>query len=213
MKQKDIFLKTEADAWFSRNSETLENSDFAADPINKLILGLGPQRTETQDPCKILEVGCGEGWRLSWIKQQISADVYGIEPSGKAIDKALERNIKAVLGTADKLPYEDGMFDILIFGFCLYLCDREDLFKIAQEADRVLKSNAWLIIHDFHTIESSLSPYHHKPGIFTHKMDFRKLFDWHPSYQCHSYELRHHITDESKNWGALSLLRKRSSRA
>lgn len=216
MKQKDVFLQSEADAWFSRNSESANNRDFTTDPICQLIMELGPQRTGNQDQCKLLEVGCGEGRRLSWIKQQISADVYGIEPSGKAVEKALELTVNAAQGTADKLPYDDGMFDILVFGFCLYLCDIDDLFKIAYEADRVLKSEGWLIIHDFHADMSRLIPYHHKPGIFSHKMDFAKLFDWHPSYHCHSFKLCHHMTDaftdESNYWGALSLLRKCSIR-
>ena len=43
------------------------------------------------------------------------------------------------IGTAEKLPFEENYFDILIFGFCLYLTDSEDLFKISSEAYRVTK--------------------------------------------------------------------------
>ena len=45
------------------------------------------------------------------------------------------------MGTADKLPFEDQSVDILVYGFCLYLCDREDMFNIAAEANRVIKSS------------------------------------------------------------------------
>ena len=65
-------------------------------------------------------------------------ECYGIEPSFKAVETACTSGVNAVQGTADRLPYRDGLFDVVVFGFCLYLCDREDLFRIASEADRVL---------------------------------------------------------------------------
>jgi len=105
------------------------------------------------------------------------------------------------------------MFDIVVFGFCLYLCDREDLFRIAQEADRVLKPDGWLIIHDFFAKTPTRREYHHKPGLFSYKMDYRRLFDWHPAYTCFSDELNHHgrreFTDDPQEWVATSVLRKR----
>ena len=48
-------------------------------------------------------------------------------------------DVKLKIGTAEKLKFEDDKFDLIIFGFCLYLCDREDLIKIVDETNRVLK--------------------------------------------------------------------------
>jgi ubiquinone/menaquinone biosynthesis C-methylase UbiE len=140
--------------------------------------------------------------------------VFGIEPSKKAVAEAVKRGVVAVQGTADFLPYENKSFDILIFGFCLYLCDQHDLFKIAHEADRVLKDDAWLIINDFYYPGSVARDYHHKPGVQSHKMDYRKLFEWHPSYVCYSHQLQQHglheFCDDPQEWVSVSTMRKGS---
>ena len=74
---------------------------------------------------------------------------FGIDPSKKAIKIAQELGINAKVGTAEKLPFIDKEFDLIIFGFCLYLCDTNDLFKIAYEANRVSKVESWISIIDF----------------------------------------------------------------
>jgi len=163
---------------------------------------------------RVLEVGCGEAKRLQYLAQHFSLQACGIEPSAKAVALANQRGVEAIQGTADELPYEPESFDFVIFGFCLYLCDRTDLFRIANEADRVLKKDAWVIIHDFFATTPTSREYHHRPGIQSYKMDYRKLFDWHPDYTCVSHEIHAHggqvFTDESDEWVATSVIRKKS---
>ena len=48
--------------------------------------------------------------------------------------------------------------DLLIYGFCLYLCDRDYPFMIVAEAHRVLKPQAWLAILDFGLLIKALIP-------------------------------------------------------
>ena len=108
--------------------------------------------------------------------------------------------------------FPDGIFNIVVFGFCLYLCDREDLFKISFEANRVLKNQGWIIIQDFYTPMPLKRRYKHTKGIYSFKMDYRKLFDWHPHYECFSHEITHHskkeMTDDLQEWVSTSVLRK-----
>ncbi|MGB6911936.1 MAG: hypothetical protein WBE42_04170 [Pseudolabrys sp.] len=53
--------------------------------------------------------------------------------------------------TADDLSaFGPDTIDLLIYGWCLYLCDREDLFKIVTEGDRILKDSGYLVVYDFH---------------------------------------------------------------
>lgn len=85
----------------------------------------------------LLEVGCGEAKRLQWLQNNRSIECFGVELSTRAVELAVEVVMKATKGTADNLLF--GKFDFVIFGFFLYLCDREDFFRIALEADRVLK--------------------------------------------------------------------------
>jgi ubiquinone/menaquinone biosynthesis C-methylase UbiE len=161
---------------------------------------------------KTLEVGCADGTRLEWLKNNLNADCYGIEPSAQAVSAACAKGLNVQQGTADVLPFDDKSYDIVIFGFCLYLCDREDLFRIASEADRVLRSPGWLLILDFFSPMTRAKAYHHRPGVLSYKMDYRTLFNWHPDYECITHKLRHHgersFTDEQDEWVAVSILRK-----
>jgi ubiquinone/menaquinone biosynthesis C-methylase UbiE len=211
MSQKDIFLQSEGDAWYIRNQQALATRKLPdADPllceildIHNLCVGGG---------LRVLEIGCGDGTRLAWLKDNLNADCYGIEPSAQAVAVACAKGLNVQQGTADVLPFDDQSFDIVIFGFCLYLCDREDLFRIASAADRVLRAPGWLMILDFFSPMPRAKTYHHSPGVQSYKMDYRTLFNWHPDYACMTHKLRHHselgYTDEQDEWMAVSILRK-----
>ena len=140
--------------------------------------------------------------------------VAGVEPSRAAASAAVDRDLPVKVGTADHLDYEAGSFDFVVFGFCLYLCDPADLFRISAEADRVLKADGWIILHDFFAKSHLRNPYHHVEGLMSHKMDYHTLFSWHPHYSCYSHQITHHQTsslgDDEAEWVATSVMRKRS---
>lgn len=209
MKQKDIFLQSEGDAWFTRNQHGVARKKLPGDDVLlREILDLLP----VKNGLKVLEVGCGDGTRLAWLKHNLNADCYGIEPSAQAVAAARIKGINVEQGTADALPFNSSSFDIVIFGFCLYLCDREDLFNIASEADRVLRAPGWLMILDFYSSAPRAKAYHHRPSVQSYKMDYRTLFTWHPDYECMTHKVRHHgeqnYTDDPDEWVAVSILRK-----
>ncbi len=216
MTQKEIFLESEADAWLSRNYATLQARDFTRDPVVMALASL-PELSEKnpEKHIRILEIGCGSGHRLAHLQKYFPVDVEGIEPSQKAVDLSRSAGVSITRGTADSLPYQNSDFDIVIFGFCLYLCDRSDLFTIASEADRVLRDKGWLVIHDFYSPFPIQREYHHKGGIQSYKMDYRKLFDWHPAYTCTNHSILAHgkdiYTDDCNDWVATSVLRKQST--
>lgn len=209
MKQKNIFLESEGNAWFERNAKLMASRKLPeSDPLLVEILNLPTIEKGT----KILEIGCGEGGRLNWLRETYGFDCYGVEPSAQAVEVARGRGIAAHQGTAEQMPFDDKAFDIVMFGFCLYLCDREDLFRIAYEADRVLRNPGWLLILDFYSPAPVKREYHHRPGLSSYKMDYRTLFTWNPSYTNVSHKVRHHsesiYTDDTKEWVATSVLRK-----
>lgn len=207
-KQKDIFLQSEGDNWFKRNKETLKKTNLDTDYLFKEILCSSPI---TGHSLNVLEIGCGNGKRLLGLQQQ-GYKVIGIDPSKSAIDEAKANGIEAYVGTADTLSFSDEQFDILVFGFCLYLCDRDDLFKIAAEANRVLKKNGSLYILDFYAKNEIINDYHHLEGIKSYKMDYSKLFDWHPGYTLIKQSIGAHPdfkpTDDKNEWISISVLRK-----
>lgn len=211
--QKEIFWNEEGDAWFERNHLAIQNHEFGFDdPVIKAVLKILP--SIDNKVIKVLEIGCGEGKRLAWLANNLTLECHGVDPSQKAVNSARQVGVCAKRATADSLPYDSGVFDIAIFGFCLYLCDRDDLFRIASEANRVLKPDGWIIIQDFFSENPVRREYHHKKGLYSYKMNYRGLFDWHPSYTCFFHELIHHVTldytDNSQEWVAISILRKKS---
>ncbi len=177
--QKDVFLNSEGDSWYDRNATACsDQKNNSSDKILDLI------KQYKIEPENLLEIGCSDGWRLNLLSEQLNSQCFGIEPSAKAVKKGNSSNgtINIIQGTADNLPYEDNIFDLLIYGFCLYLCDREDLFKIVYEGDRVLRDGGHIIIQDFSPPQSYKNKYLHQSGIFSYKMDYSQIFLWNPDY-------------------------------
>ena len=110
------------------------------------------------------------------------------------------------------MPLADASVDVLIFGFCLYLCDRNDLFRIAAEAHRVLKPSSWLAILDFWSPVLTINQYHHKDGISSFKADLPAMFQWHPSYVITDHHMRDHgssvYTDDANECVTATILRR-----
>jgi SAM-dependent methyltransferase len=177
--QRQHFLDQEGDRWFDRNRAGLRSA--AADPVLAVLSELPPPR-------RLLEIGCADGWRLDHLRQRTGAECFGIEPSAVAVGEGTRvfPGLSLSQGTADRLPFGDGNFDVVVFGFCLYLCDPSDHFRIAAEADRVLADGGWLLVYDFHPPGAWRNPYAHRPGLHSYKMDFSRMFSWHPSYQVHA---------------------------
>jgi ubiquinone/menaquinone biosynthesis C-methylase UbiE len=174
--QKSEFLRGEGDAWFERNRGAF---DPRRDPVIAGLSELG------RSPRRVLEIGCADGVRLSLLRETFKSECCGIDPSIDAIRsaKSRDKDLDVSVGTADKLAFADSYFDLVIFGFCLYLCDVSDHFAIAREADRVLADGGVLVIYDFSSPITFKNKYSHKPGISSYKMDWAKMFTWHPSYR------------------------------
>lgn len=168
MKQSEAFLKGEAEQWFIRNREKLSPD---GDPVIAAIEGSGIK------PERLLEVGCSNGWRVKAMANRWDCKAYGIDPFFRQEIWNCRR------GTADNLSqFGPESFDLLIYGWCLYLCDREDLFKIATEGDRVLKHGGHLVVYDFHSYVPHKRKYKHLDGLFSYKMDHASLWLGNPGY-------------------------------
>jgi ubiquinone/menaquinone biosynthesis C-methylase UbiE len=211
--QKTIFLGGEGDQWFQRNKEACISTEKVPEKDTLLPHLLEVLGTFPPEECvSLLEIGCGLGGRLHFLQHHRSCTCYGIDPSHESINYAQNLGIAAYVGTADDLPFPEKMFDIVVFGFCLYLCDRDLLFKIAAEADRVLKTPGWLFVKDFYSKTHQAVHYHHKEGMFTYKMDCTTLFTWHPAYTLYSMHIRDHqkntYTDLPQEYVSTAILRK-----
>jgi len=178
--QKQAFLDSEGDRFYERNRNVLEptGESAAKDRV------LGAINAANFQPRSVLEIGCSNGWRIEALRKSRGAKCHGIDPSADAIrdGRALFPELALEQGTADALPFADNTFDLLIFGFCLYLCDRKDLFKIACESDRVLNDDGHIAILDFHPPFAYRNEYKHLAGMSSYKMNYATMFSWNPAY-------------------------------
>ena len=164
-RQKKVFCESEGDGWYERNRAVLVNEGTRVkdDPV---IASLSAHQILARS---ILEIGASNGWRLAALKTVYPAARFcGIEPSAQAVKDA-PAGLEIVQGTVDNLPWPEKTFDLVIFGFCLYLCDRDDLFRIAAEADRVLDDGGHIIIYDFHVPNSYRNAYSHYEGLHSYR--------------------------------------------
>jgi len=182
-RQKKVFLESEGDAYHRRNV-----GKYSPDELDRMAADdevIKALRALKIVPVDLLEVGCGAASRLECIRKAFGTNCHGIEPSQEAVLFARQSSpgIHVEQGVASEIPFEAGQFDTVVMGFCLYLCDREDLFKIAYEADRVLRDGGFLMVFDFVTAFPYANPYKHRPGLLSYKMDYSMLFRWNPAYR------------------------------
>lgn len=178
--QKEIFLSDEADAWFQRNKNAVSSKDLngtsriITDTLNLLEI----------KPVDILEIGCSNGYNLNFLHKEFGAKCCGIDPSAEAVNTGREEfsDLDIKVGTAENLEYATDSFDLIIFGFCLYLCDRGDLFRIACEADRCLRDNGYLVLIDFYPNSPFKNKYVHCSDVYSYKMRYAGMFLWNPEY-------------------------------
>ncbi len=191
MRQADIFLQSEGDAWFERNRDKLGERDPVAEAIEHL--GIKPKH--------VLEIGCSNGWRLAALRDKYGCQIYGVDPSRQACLEAAERRVPVVHSSAANLIVS-GQFDLLIYGFCLYVADPADWLRIAAEGDSVLADFGHIIIHDFFAEgEFFARNYRHRDSVMSYHFDFDKLWLAHPWYHTVGRQLY-------PNGEALTILKK-----
>jgi SAM-dependent methyltransferase len=89
---------------------------------------------------RVLDVGCGTGEQVRWIRS-MGLEVVGVEPAPgmRAAARELNPDIEIVDGTADALPFADGTFDLVISLEVLRYLAPEDRQSAYREMLRVLR--------------------------------------------------------------------------
>jgi ubiquinone/menaquinone biosynthesis C-methylase UbiE len=205
--QSTKWIQSEADAWHRRN---VKKSRFP-DPVIEAI------KQADIHPETVFEIGCGDGFRLAAMRDKMGCKVWGCDLSKEAIAHGLKvygdkdliigwREAKNLRG----VPTEG--FDMVIYGFCLYQCDPEELFTIVKEGDRILKDGGHLVVYDFSPDAPHAKAYAHEPILKTRKMDYAALWQAHPAYRLSQKVLfGHEPTDAeitSDNRVAVTILKK-----
>jgi ubiquinone/menaquinone biosynthesis C-methylase UbiE len=172
--QSDVFLESEGDKWFERNQEAIHaRSSFHEIETIKRVL-----RSFKDGIGDVLEIGCANGDKLYDLCTHLQSSGSGIDPSAAAIRDGRERygDLNLSVGKTAELPFGDKSFGLVYFGFCLYLIDRDEVFKTVAEADRVLRNGGFLAIVDFDPKVRHKRAYHHRSGLFSFKTSYADFF-------------------------------------
>ncbi len=97
----------------------------------------------------LLDVGCGTGFLINMLRKSKAANYFGLDLSTEMIkvaERKLGGDVNLTVGSADKLTYEDGSFDVVtcIQSFHHYPYPE----KAMREAFRVLRAGGRYIISD-----------------------------------------------------------------
>lgn len=192
MKQAQYFYHGGGTAWLERNRDKLTGEN---DPVMEALA------KAKINPNSVLEIGCSNGWRLKLLEKKYKCATTGVEPTPLTAGNILR-------GMAHNLPINQLTFDLVIYGWCLYLCDREDLFQITAEGDRVLQEDGYLLIYDFHPEFPHKRKYKHRENLFSFKMDHSKLWLANPSYSLY----RRYMHGASNDQTSVTVLKKNSEK-
>jgi ubiquinone/menaquinone biosynthesis C-methylase UbiE len=100
-----------------------------------------------EEPTRILEVGCGQGWLLKLIADALpDVELHGLDIRPEVIDYArkLVPSAHVVVGDGQSLPYEDGSFDVVVCSEVLEHVD--DPAGVLAEIERVGRGVAVLSV-------------------------------------------------------------------
>ena len=104
-------------------------------------------------PARILEIGCGVGSQLQFLRQRYpQAEIVGVDRSPQQLATARQRTagqeIQLVEALAEKLPFADGSFD---FVCCYWVLEHVSAPEpILYEMNRVLKPGGWVCASEVH---------------------------------------------------------------
>lgn len=187
-----------------RNYEALSSTDnFFTDrvylyKIYRLIKSLD---IVSEEKIKILEIGCADGTFAKVLKND-GYDVYGIDISKGAIDKALKLGVKAIQADIEQgIDFPDNFFDIVIAAEIIeHLYDTD---RFLEQVNRTTKGDGYLFITT--------------PNLASLKNRIRLLFGKYPQYsefrlnQSAAGHIRNYTVDtlvqqmEENNWQIIKI--------
>jgi len=146
-----LIKKNEGDFYHDRNLKNYKSNNKIYNREYFRIIDL--IKTTKITPKNILEIGCGTGIKLDFIRKELKLfkNCIGIDLSKKAIKYGKKNFKKIKLYRMSSLDINKikKKFDLVICGFFLYLLDRHNIFKQFDLIYKKINYNGYLIIEDF----------------------------------------------------------------
>ncbi len=120
--------------------------------MNKGLRLVGIRTFRPSKGMNILDVGCGTGSQLK-LYQRYQCNLYGLDSSPSMLEIArtcLGETARLDLGDAARMPYENGMFDLVISMLTLHEMAPQVRHAALAEIKRVLRSESHLLLIDYH---------------------------------------------------------------
>ncbi len=97
---------------------------------------------------KVLDVGIGTGLFEEYLKGKgVILDVVGVDVDKKMLEEAKKKGYLVMLANAEKLPFEDESFDLVISIDMINTASNKE--AVVQEIKRVLKTGSYALISHF----------------------------------------------------------------
>jgi SAM-dependent methyltransferase len=123
----------------NRHPEVFEGATARMDYILRKI-----SRRKTTAIPRVLNIGAGNGYleekatRLGWV-------IYSLDPDEGAVNRLLEKGIRAYRGYMGDMPFADDSFDFVVASEVLEHLDVQRLHEGLKEVVRVMRGGAWFI--------------------------------------------------------------------
>lgn len=143
---KNVF-KEKSKVNFNKQAEIYDKSGdgiFVAPMYDEII-----RRIISENPKKILDVGCGTGNILMKLAENGNRGLYGLDLSENMIEIAKQKlgnKAELKVGDSEYMPFEDDSFDVLVCNASFHHYPNPQ--KVLLEMKRVLKNNGTLVIGD-----------------------------------------------------------------
>lgn len=165
--QEKLFLLNEADKYFERN--VIKPNKFILDAINFL-------QPSSND--NIFEIGCSSGATLHKITSKYGSNVYGLDPSKKAIAFGKRKFKLENIHTNTFLNLKSKKkFDIVINGGFLYLTPNNIINKTLLKIEKIMKVNSYFIFWDYDTPFDYLNNWKYNKNVKSYKRNYLKIMN------------------------------------
>lgn len=132
--------------WVSSSTAWLDRMPEKGDFAREFILDAPMlERIEVSAATTMLDIGCGDG-RFCRMAASLGITPTGIDPVERFIQFAQQNQPggRYITGFAEKLPFDDGEFDLAVF--YLSLIDIDDMRAAIHEAARVTRPGGTILI-------------------------------------------------------------------
>tara|TARA_A100001015_G_scaffold191064_1_gene212892 strand:+ start:5124 stop:5825 length:702 start_codon:yes stop_codon:yes gene_type:complete len=113
---------------------------------------------------EILDVGCGTGTFLEFMKSKQGKIVRGIDLNEENVSYALDKGLEVSLGCALDMPFADNTFDAVFSSHLMQVFSPEDANTFFQECLRVVKKDGLIVISTLNWFPNFFRhPENHRP--------------------------------------------------